>query len=50
MGLIDLVHERDEVANSSEHSNEHYCCINCMEFLLQLRNYQLLKNDFAKWG
>jgi hypothetical protein len=50
MGFINLVHERDEVANSCENSNEHYCCISYMEFLHQLRNYQLLKNDFAKWG
>jgi hypothetical protein len=50
MDLTDLVQERDEVADSSEHANEHYGCINCMEILVQLRNYQLLKNDSAKWG
>jgi hypothetical protein len=50
MDMIDLAQGRDEVADSCEHANEHYGCINCMEFLLQLRKYQLLKKDSAKWG
>ena len=49
MDLIDLAEERDKVAGCCEHANEHCGFINCMDFLVQLRNYQLLKEDSAQW-
>jgi hypothetical protein len=48
--MIDLSQEKEEVAGSCDHAHEHYGYINCMECLVQLRNYQLLKKDSAQSG
>jgi hypothetical protein len=33
-----------------EHCNEPSCFIKSEKFIVQLNNYQLLKNDFAPWS
>jgi hypothetical protein len=49
-GQIDLVQDREQLADCSQHGNVPSVSTKCGEFLYSLWNYQILKKLSAPWS